>query len=230
MLTFFGKDDQRAVGRILTEIQQPVHLLLFTATFGDEYGRIVYNLLDGLVHMHTQLHLEVYDTLPDITLSLRLGLCGLPAILVSRAASAAANIRFYGLPSGYSFIALLEAVLLVGGAAPPPLQAETRTFLTRLRQPIHLQIFVTADDERCPAMVVLAHAFAHANPTLVVDTIEIRAFPDLAQQYGVTHTPTLVINEQMLISGVIDEATLLWQLRRASAEYDPTGHLTTGNA
>lgn len=218
MLTFFGENDRHAVGQILTEIQRPVHLLLFMALAGDEYGRMVYDLLHGLVGMHTRLHLEVHDSLDDITLALRLGLRGLPVILVSRAAGAGANIRFYGLPSGYSFTALLEAVLLVGGAAAPALQVETCAFLACLRQPTHLQIFITADDAHCPATVVLTHAFAHANAALVVDTIEIRAFPDLAQQYGVTETPTLVINGQTVIPGAVDEAALLWHLRRATAE------------
>jgi alkyl hydroperoxide reductase subunit AhpF len=220
MLTFFGDNDRRAVGQILTELQRPVHLLLFMALAGDEYGRTVYDFLHGLVGMHTRLHLEVHDTLADLTLALRLELRGLPAILVSRAAGAGGNIRFYGLPSGYTFSSLLEAVLLVGGATPPALRAETTAFLAQLRQPTHLLIFVTADDPRCPATVVLAHAFAHASPALVVDTLEIRAFPDLAARYGVSETPTLVIDEQTVIAGEVGEAAMLWHLRRAALECD----------
>ncbi|NTW02946.1 MAG: glutaredoxin, partial [Oscillochloris sp.] len=118
--------------------------------------------------------------------------------------------------SGYIFTTLLEAILQVGGATAISLRTETRAFLACLSKPIHIQIFVTADDEHCPATVVLAHAFAYASPALVVDTIEVRAFPELIEQHGVTQTPTVVIDKQVVFSGAVTEAELLWQLRRVA--------------
>jgi alkyl hydroperoxide reductase subunit AhpF len=217
MLTFLGENDRRAVSHILADLQRPVHLLLFTAAFDDTYSHLVYSLLNSLESLDARLHLEVHDQLGDITLALRLRLCGLPAILVSRAANSEANIRFYGLPSGYTFVTLLEAVLLVSGAPGIQLRAETREFLTSLRVPVHIQIFITADDATCAATAVLVHAFADAYPALVVDTIEIRAFPKLAERYCVTQTPTVVIDEQAVIPGPVDEAELMRQLRRMTA-------------
>lgn len=216
MLTFLGENDRRAVGQILADLPQAVHLLLFITPFDDDYGYLVYDLLLGLVSLDTRLHLEVHNTPTDFILALQLGLSGFPAILVSNAAGDTANIRFYGLPSGYIFTTLLEAILQVGGATAISLRTETRAFLACLSNPIHIQIFVTADDEHCPATVVLAHAFAYVSPALVVDTIEVRAFPELIEQHGVTQTPTVVIDKQVVFSGAVTEAELLWQLRRVA--------------
>lgn len=218
MFTFLGENDRRAVAQILADLQRPVYLRLFAASLGDYYSDLVCDLLAELVSVDPRLRLKIHNAPDDLTLALRLDLSELPAILVCRDASGAANIRFCGLPSGYTFVALLESLLLVGGAATDALSAETRAFLTRLSQPVHIQIFVTADDATCPAMVVRALTFAHASPNLVIDTIEARAFPELNERYGVTQTPTMVIDEQVVIPGLLDEAELLRQLHLVTAD------------
>ncbi|WP_174842875.1 hypothetical protein [Candidatus Oscillochloris fontis] len=64
-------------------------------------------------------------------------------------------------------------------------------------------------------MVALAHAFAHTSHRIVVDTIEVRAFPELVECYAVTQTPTMVINGRvmMFVPSDITEAIILRYLR-----------------
>ena len=52
------------------------------------------------------------------------------------------RIRFLGAPSGYEFISLVQAVLLVGGR-PSTLSDETRKRLAMVDKPVTMQVFTT---------------------------------------------------------------------------------------
>ena len=52
------------------------------------------------------------------------------------------GIRFYGLPAGYEFAALLDGILAVS-KGDSGLQPESREKLAQLTQPLHLQVFTT---------------------------------------------------------------------------------------
>ena len=52
------------------------------------------------------------------------------------------GIRFYGVPMGYEFSSLLDAIVSVS-KADSGLGSETRETLQKLTQPLHLMVFVT---------------------------------------------------------------------------------------
>jgi alkyl hydroperoxide reductase subunit AhpF len=52
------------------------------------------------------------------------------------------GLRYFGLPAGYEFSALLDAILSVS-RGDSGLKEETRQKLQQLTQPLHLQVFVT---------------------------------------------------------------------------------------
>ena len=52
------------------------------------------------------------------------------------------RIRFVGAPSGYEFISLVQAMLLVGGR-PSQLSKESRARIEAVDQPITMQVFTT---------------------------------------------------------------------------------------
>ncbi len=214
-IAFFGEHERHAVQQILAVLHQPVYLMLFMPSADDEYGLIIQDFLETFVEMHPDLHLEVYDTQNDMRLALSFGIGRLPAIMVRNAEGDENNIRFYGLPSGYTFSALLDTVLRMGGVESISLTKPTRTFLGHLKHPLHIQIFVSAENRACPAMVALAHSFAHFSRLIVVDTIEVRAFPELVECYAVMRTPTLVVNGRVMlvVPDAVNEAILLQCVR-----------------
>ena len=52
------------------------------------------------------------------------------------------GIRFYGLPAGYEFSSLLDAVLAVSKGDSGLLPA-SRNKLAQLSEPVHIEVFVT---------------------------------------------------------------------------------------
>jgi alkyl hydroperoxide reductase subunit AhpF len=52
------------------------------------------------------------------------------------------GIRFYGIPSGYEFASLVEAIVAVS-QRDSGLSPETREKLRRVNAPVHIQVLVT---------------------------------------------------------------------------------------
>ena len=52
------------------------------------------------------------------------------------------GIRFYGLPAGYEFSTLLDAIVEVS-KGDSRLRPESREKLAKIAQPVHLEVFVT---------------------------------------------------------------------------------------
>lgn len=200
---------------LLEALRRPVHLLLFMVSRDDEYSSITGELLRELVALHGLLSLEVFDMVADADLAAELGVDMAPAILVLDAERSAYGIRFYGLPGGYTFGALLEALLMVGGGTAVSVQLKTQAFLDQLLRPVLLQVLVTATDPVCPLAAALAYRLACASPQIIAEAIETRAFPQLAQHYAAWEAPTTIVNEHLVIAGALSEAELISHLRFA---------------
>ncbi len=207
--------DYHLVISLLQGLRHPVHLLLFTVTPDDEYSSIIEELLREVVALNTLLSLEVFDIIADANLAAELGLSKAPAIIVLDSERSAYGIRLYGLPSGYTFGALLEAILMVGGGTSVSLQINTQAFLDQLLRPMLLQVLVTATNPFCPTAAALAYKLACASPHIIAEAIETRAFPQLAQHYDVSQIPSMIIDEHLVIAGALSEADLIRHLRLA---------------
>jgi glutaredoxin-like protein len=124
------------------------------------------------------------------------------------------GIRFYGIPSGYEFTSLLEAVRMAA-TGQPDLSDETVEFLSSLSEPVHMQVFVTPTCPYCPQAVVLAHKMAIASPMVRADMVEAQEFPHLVTKYQVMGVPRTVINEATHVEGAAPEPMVLGKLREA---------------
>jgi glutaredoxin-like protein len=121
------------------------------------------------------------------------------------------GIRFYGIPSGYEFASLLEAIRLVG-SDEVDLQPAMRQFLEGLTAPLHLQVFVTPSCPYCPRAVVLAHRLAYASPHVTADAVEVAEFPELGERYHVMSVPQTMIDDLVSVEGAVPEGMLLAKL------------------
>jgi len=86
------------------------------------------------------LSLDIHDYLLDKDQVVAYGVDKVPATIVRNAKDY--GIRFYGLPAGYGFANLLDAVLAVS-QGDAGLSDVTRGKLKVLSRPLHLEVFVT---------------------------------------------------------------------------------------
>ncbi len=201
------KDDLGAAFKNLTRV---VTLKFFTQEVECRFCKETRELLEELQAATDKVKVESYDFVKDAALVKELGISRIPAIAVIGERDR--GIRFYGIPSGYEFASLVEAIRLAAGGEMK-LSPETRAFLDGVAGDVHLQVFVTPTCPYCPPAVILAQQMAFYSTRVRADMIEATEFPQLAQKYNVYGVPRTVINEKDSIEGAAPEAQLVEKIR-----------------
>ncbi|MHA2261463.1 MAG: protein disulfide oxidoreductase [Candidatus Thorarchaeota archaeon] len=122
--------------------------------------------------------------------------------------------RFYGIPAGHEFGALIGSIIDVSsGTAPLP--PDVIEEIKAIDKPVHIQVFTTPQCPYCPNMVRLAHQAAILNPLIESDMIEALEFQDLATKYAVFGVPKTIINETVSVEGLAPIEMFLDKLMEA---------------
>jgi glutaredoxin-like protein len=127
------------------------------------------------------------------------------------------GIRFYGVPAGYEFTTLLNAIQIVG-TGNTGLKPETRQALTRITSPVGIDVFVTLTCPYCPMMAGMAHRFAMENPHITASVIDAQEFPVLANYYQVAAVPKTVINGIHHLEGAMPEERFLAEIMKIAGK------------
>jgi glutaredoxin-like protein len=209
---FLNQKIKNDLAEAFRDLKREATLKFFTQDVECRFCRETRELLDELRSVADKVKVEVYDFVKDGDLAKELGVSRIPAIAVWGEKDF--GIRFYGIPSGYEFASLVEAIRLVAGGELK-LSPAGRTFLDGLGADVHLQVFVTPTCPYCPAAVILAQQMAFYSPRVRADMIEATEFPQLAQKYNVYGVPRTVINEKEFAEGALPEAQLIEKIRSA---------------
>src|SRR5262245_31267581 len=129
-------------------LKNPVRLLVFSQALADPHSEQVKRLVEELAALHPKLTGESYNFVLDKEKAVSLGIQRIPAIAVL-GETKDYGIRLYGLPSGYEFGSLVDAILDVS-AGESVVSAETKTALDGLEKNIHIQVFSTPTCPYCP--------------------------------------------------------------------------------
>jgi glutaredoxin-like protein len=217
------RDAQAIREQLAAGLTRPVQLALFVSAQNCEYCEITRELAEALCALHDDLTLALYDLQADAERAARLRVDKAPALVVlGGPAHTDYGVRFYGIPSGYEFASLLEAIRMVGSDSVE-LQPATRAFLAKLSAPVHLQVFVTPSCPYCPRAVALAHRLAYASPYVTADAVEVAEFPELGERYHVMGVPRTMIGELVSVEGAAPEGMLLAKLVDAQRMAAPQG-------
>lgn len=196
----------------LADLEGPVRLVMFTQTFECDYCAETRQLVEEVAQLSDQLTAEIYNFVTDEEKAKELGVDKIPAVAVIGAEDY--GVRLYGIPAGYEFTSLIHAIQAVA-AGEPDLSEEGIRALADLKEPVHMQVFVTPTCPYCPQAVVLAHQMAIASPMVRADMVEATEFPHLSIKYQVMGVPRTVINETTHIEGAAPEPMLLDKLQEA---------------
>ena len=132
--------DVEEIRERLAGMTGPVKLIHFTQELNLQYGREAQELLAELTLISGKLTLEIYNLQIDKERAAEYAVDKVPATVIRNGKDY--GIRFYGLPAGYEFAALLDAILAVS-AGDSGLKPESRAKLAQLTEPLHLQVFTT---------------------------------------------------------------------------------------
>ena len=124
-----------------TRLVHPVRLAVFSQALADPESEQVKRLVEELATIDPRLTAESYNLVLDKEKVEALGIQRSPAIAIM-GAEKDYGIRMYGLPSGYEFGTLVEAILDVS-SGDSGLSDSTRAALKEIAKPVHLQVFST---------------------------------------------------------------------------------------
>ncbi|MGE5343291.1 MAG: protein disulfide oxidoreductase [Candidatus Omnitrophota bacterium] len=159
-------------------------------------------LLGELDELTDKIKVDIYDFVKDKEQVEKFGIKMIPAIVVGDEKDY--GIRFYGVPGGYEFASLIEAIRMVS-EGKGELQAETKTFLDSLDQDVHLDVFVTPTCPYCQGAVVMAHRMAYYSPRVTAAMVELTEYPELAVKYNIMGVPRIMVNEGEYLDGAAPE-------------------------
>jgi alkyl hydroperoxide reductase subunit AhpF len=125
-------------------LKDPVTLAVAFQALQDPESEEVKRLLEELVALDTHLSVEPVNFVLDKERVEALAFTRTPAIAVLGGADGKKDfgIRLYGMPTGYEFGSLIDAILLVSGGESG-LAEDTKAALQALARPVHVQVFST---------------------------------------------------------------------------------------
>lgn len=213
-MALISESDQQHLRETFAQMTQPVRLLFFALTIDGESCEQTREILGELAPLSANIAIEEVNFLLEADRALQYGIDRVPAIaVVGRTESGEvrdSRIRFLGTPSGYEFVSLIRAILLVGGG-PSQLSPESRVRLAAVDRPVTVHVFTTPTCPHCPRAVNLAHEMAWANPLITAYAVEVTEYPDLASRYHVTGVPKTVVDDEIEILGAVPESAFVEQ-------------------
>ena len=220
MPAMLDDDVKKQIREMFDTLQHPVEVFLFGSEDKErcQYCAETAQLLQEVTGLSDLLSLNVYDLEHDAQLAAQYKVDGTPEfVLVGRDGDQLVDygIRYKGIPAGHEFTSLVNDLVLVS-RRDSNLNEETRQFLRDLKEPVHLQVFVTPTCPYCPRAVVLAHQMALESPMVEAVMVEAMEFPELAHRFNVSGVPQTTINMGAgTVVGAVPENHLINEIRAA---------------
>ncbi len=139
-MAFMQDKDRTIIQTRFENLDHPVKLINFTQEQECMYCAETHKLMEEVAELSDKISLEVFDFVADKEQVKKYSIDKIPATVVEGPRDY--GIRFFGVPSGYEFGTLVEAIILASNG-DSGLKPETREALAQLSEPVHLQVFVT---------------------------------------------------------------------------------------
>jgi alkyl hydroperoxide reductase subunit AhpF len=145
--------DREQLRQEFEKLQNPVKLVFFTQALDCEYCPLTQQVLEEIVGLADKITLQTYNFAVDQAQVFEYKIARVPAVAVVRVETAMVDgvatvrdrdygIRYYGVPAGYEFAALVNDIMDVS-RGDSGLTAQSKAMLAQLTEPLHLQVFST---------------------------------------------------------------------------------------
>lgn len=206
------RDKMILQSKFKAQVEGKVRLVVFTQEFECEYCEELRKLCEEIALLSDKIRVEVYDFQLDEDLARTLRVDKIPALLLF--GEKEYGVRFFGLPSGYEFMTLVEDIIDVSRGTSR-LHLDVKERVREIKDQVHIQVFVTPTCPYCPHAVRTAHQMAIENENITADMVEVLEFPHLANRYQVMTVPKIVINDISSFEGTVPEHIFLEYLLAA---------------
>jgi alkyl hydroperoxide reductase subunit AhpF len=139
-MAWLSERDQQILTEQFSHLENPVTLVFFTQSLGCETCATTRQILDEVIALSDKLTLEELNLVLDAEKAAEYRVDKVPAIALVGARDT--GIRFFGTPSGYEFMSLIDAILLAS-SGDSGLSEESRALVQSVTTPMQVQVFVT---------------------------------------------------------------------------------------
>jgi glutaredoxin-like protein len=141
-MALLSEEIKKDVKTELQSLKNEVKLIVFTQEIECEYCNENRMLAEEIASLSDKMKVEVYNFTLDKNKVEEYKIDKIPAIAVCDGTGKDFGIRFYGIPAGYEFTSLMEAMRMVS-SGESGLKEESKKELQKLNKPVHIQVFVT---------------------------------------------------------------------------------------
>jgi alkyl hydroperoxide reductase subunit AhpF len=140
-MAFLNARDEQEVRRLFEQLTGPVKLIVFSQSLAAaDLCMENEQLVREVATLSDKIDVEVLNLAIDRERAEAYGVDQVPAIVVEGARDY--GIRFYGVPSGYEFSNLIDAIVLAS-TGEPGLTEETMASLAALAGDVDIKVFST---------------------------------------------------------------------------------------
>jgi len=174
--------------RLAEHMKMDVELLYFEQE--TQYNDVIKQLYTEVAGLSPKIRLTIAKIDSDI--AKRNGITFGPVLLI-KGGNVKGDVRFYGIPAGYEFSTLIEALLFASDANIA--SRNMVEFANALNKPLKLEVFVTPTCPYCPTSAFFAFKLAMISEKVKGYVYEASEFPDFVNRYGVSGVPKTVIDD-----------------------------------
>lgn len=184
------------------KLEKPVKILMFTQEVECRFCSDTRQLVQELAALNDKITVEVYNFIADAVKAKEYGVDKIPALVIIGEKDY--GVRIYGIPCGYELQTLVNSITNVS-KGKTDLSERTKSILSEIKSPVHIQVFVGLTCPHCPAAATIAHKLAIESDLIRADVIDVGEFPHLVQKYAVIGVPKVVINNKIEFVGAFSE-------------------------
>jgi len=175
---------------------------MFTQELECKFCSDTKKLVEAIGALNDKITVQIYDFVADSDMVKKYNVNKIPSIAIIGAKDY--GVRIYGIPYGYELSTLIESIVNVSNGETD-LLAKTKSILMDVKNPVHIQVFVSLTCPHCPIAAAVAHKLAIESDLVRADVIDINEFPELSQKYAVISVPKIIINEKIEFVGAFSE-------------------------
>lgn len=139
-MSLLGDRERTAVIDLFQKLDQPVKLVHFTQELMCDTCPDARRLLEEIAYLSDKITLEIHNYTLEKDAAAAYQIDKVPATIVE--VGTGSRIRLYGLPSGYEFASLLNAILSAS-RSETGLSGTSKQELRSITTPMRIQVFVT---------------------------------------------------------------------------------------
>ncbi|TGM63639.1 alkyl hydroperoxide reductase subunit F [Leptospira meyeri] len=185
------------VKQYFVRIKNPVKIRLYSGVHEKREELVAF--LDDIVSLSSQISLEDSEEKND---GLRFAIF---------AEDKPTGIEFSGIPMGHEFTSFILAILQSGGN-PIKLEEGILSAVSKLKENLNFETFISLDCHNCPEVVQTLNSFALINPSISHNMIDGAMYPDLVKEKNIQGVPAVFLNGKRFLSGKAEASVIFDKL------------------